>query len=286
MSAARHTYGESAFAETPDGRRLHYMEAGRGAPVAVFESGMGISRSTWGLVQPRVAEHVRAVVYDRAGLGRSDPDAEPRTLERLAADLGALLTALGPGPFVLVGHSWGGPVVRRAAAADPSRIRGLVLVDQTDENCDLYFSPAGRRRFASARVLTPPAARVGLYRLAGSRPGRVQPPDVAAEHRAEDFTPRAARVMAAELAAFTDELSALRAHPPALGDIEVSVISGTKPTRADKKVRTAVTAAHRETAEALAGGRFVEAAGSAHLVMFDEPGVIVGEILEMVDKES
>jgi pimeloyl-ACP methyl ester carboxylesterase len=51
---------------------------------------------------------------------------------------------------VLVGHSWGGPIVRVAAAGVPERIAGLVLVDQTDEGCDMFFSSASERQ---ARLL-------------------------------------------------------------------------------------------------------------------------------------
>ena len=81
----------------------------------------------------RARRRTTAVVYDRSGLGRSPADPKSRTLHRLASDL---LDHLGHGPFVLVAHSWGGPIVRVAAAASPGRVAGLVLVDQTDEGCD------------------------------------------------------------------------------------------------------------------------------------------------------
>ncbi|WP_054026272.1 alpha/beta fold hydrolase [Bacillus sp. FJAT-28004] len=73
------------------GRQLRYMEKGAGKLTVVFESGMGLSRSTWGLVQPLVAEHARVIVYDRTGIGRSEPGLMPRTLARMADDLAYLL---------------------------------------------------------------------------------------------------------------------------------------------------------------------------------------------------
>lgn len=278
-----HTFGTSAFATTSDGRRLHYMVRGTVGPTVVFESGMGFSRSIWGLVQPVVAERVRAVVYDRAGSGRSDDDPNPRTLTRMADDLAAVLAELGDGPFILVGHSWGGPIVRVAATADPARIQGIVLVDQSDENCELYFLPSAEKRYAMTRALLPKLARSGLYRLLGSRIGGKQPADIAADHRAEDFTPRAARTMLGEQDQFSAGLRNLRDQPHELGMVHVSVITGTKLPRLDKTTRTALTAAHRRTAAAFPNGRLVEAERSGHLIMFTEPDLIVDEILRIAD---
>jgi pimeloyl-ACP methyl ester carboxylesterase len=276
-----HTFGTSGFATAPDGRRLHYMARGTGGPTVVFESGMGFSRSIWGLVQPVVAERVRAVVYDRAGTGRSDDDPQPRTLDRMADDLGAVLRELGEGPCILVGHSWGGPIVRVAARANPAGIQGIVLVDQSDENCELYFLPSAEKRYAMTRVLMPALAGSGLYRLLGSRMGGKQPADVAADHRAEDFTMRAARTMIAEQDQFSEGLRNLREQPHELGALDVSVITGTKLPRLDKTTRTALTAAHRRTAATFPKGRLVEAQRSGHLIMFTEPDVIVDEILRI-----
>jgi pimeloyl-ACP methyl ester carboxylesterase len=82
----------------------------------VFESGMGASCLSWTLVQPQVAQFTRAVSYDRAGHGWSDPVREPRTAQQIAQELHTLLDATGvPGPYVLVGHSFGGYVNRAFA---------------------------------------------------------------------------------------------------------------------------------------------------------------------------
>lgn len=140
------TLGCSRFVRLPDGRKLHYMVAGTGEPTVVFESGLGASRSEWGLVQPLVARRFRTVVYDRANLGRSDDDAEPRTLERLTDDLTQLLAALDAG-YILAGHSYGGTITLAAAAADPGRVAGLVLIDHADEHVNICCgSPLKRLR--------------------------------------------------------------------------------------------------------------------------------------------
>lgn len=281
-----HTFGSSAFVQTRDGRKLHYMSKGTGDLTVVFESGMGASRSNWGLVAPAIAEHARAVVYDRAGAGRSDVDSAPRSLERIARDLGDLLTALGPGPFILVGHSWGGPIVRATAAAHRSRLRGVILVDPSDEHCELYFSNTAKKSFALNGFLIPIMARTGLYRLLGSKAGRVQPDDVAVDHLKEDFTVQAASTMLAEGKTFLNDMAALLEHPPDLGDLEVSVISGTKPGKGEGKIRPALITAHRHTVSQLSNGRWIAADQSGHMVMYTDPQVIIAEILRMINDES
>lgn len=278
-----HTYGDSHYIQTPDGRQLHYMENGAGPVTVVFESGMGMSRSAWGLVQPVVARYARAVVYDRAGSGKSDVDRTPRTLSRMADDLMCLLSHLGAGPFILVGHSWGGPVVRTAASRNPDIIRGLVLVDPTDEHCGLYFKEASVKHFAKMNTLLPLLAGTGLYKLMGSKPGKVLPADVYKEQRQEDFTMRAAHTMVAEGAAFLEDLRALLAHPLRLEGIEVSVLSGTLITRIERNFRPALHAAHKQTAAGLAHSRLVEARQSGHMIMYSEPGLVADEIRRMID---
>jgi len=282
MGSSNHTFGESGFARTDDDRSLHYMVSGSGPVTVVFESGLGFSRSCWGLVQPAIARLTRAVVYDRAGFGDSEVDVAPRTIARMARDLGALLDHLGTGPFLLVGHSWGGPIIRRVAADMPGRVRGLVLVDPTDENCDLYFTSAVRRNFALTRSITPFLARTGLYRALGSRPGRVQPADVAADHSRDDFGIAGATAATAELAVFHPELEKLRDSAPEIGDIEVSLISGARASRLERAQRLAIRAAHRRSVETFANARMIDAVTSGHSVMFEQPQLVIDEIATML----
>jgi pimeloyl-ACP methyl ester carboxylesterase len=111
-------------------RRMHIHVTGEGTPTVVFESGMGASCLSWTLVQPQVAQFTRAVSYDRAGHGWSDPAPEPRTAGQIAQELRTLLETAGvPGPYVLVGHSFGGYVNRAFAHLYRNEVVGMVLVD-------------------------------------------------------------------------------------------------------------------------------------------------------------
>jgi pimeloyl-ACP methyl ester carboxylesterase len=267
---------------TADGRQLNIERRGEGRPTVVFESGMGMSRSTWGAVVPAVAAETATVVYDRSGLGRSAPDPAPRVLARLAADHVDLLTALDAGPYVLVAHSWGGPIVRSVAALVPDRIAGLVLVDQSDEGCELFFSTAAERQFRMMSYVLPVLARVGVMRLIVGRTTSALPEPEASAMRAEDSTVAAARAQLAEMASTTDDLRRLLAEPPVPPDVPVTLISGTKATRVGRHRRDALVAAHRARAESLPQGRHVLADGSGHLVPLTEPAIVADEVLRIV----
>ncbi len=91
-------------------------------------------------VFPEVAKFTRVCAYDRPGTpvgekpSRSDPVPQPTTAGEAVADLHALLSAAGEaGPYVLVGHSYGGLVVRLYASTYPEDVSGLVLVDALTE---------------------------------------------------------------------------------------------------------------------------------------------------------
>jgi pimeloyl-ACP methyl ester carboxylesterase len=116
------------------GRRLHLLRRGEGAPTVVLESGGagGSSTQDWPVLG-RVARFTRALSYDRAGLGWSDPAPAPRTFDGMAGDLDALLSAAGePPPFVLVGGSFGGLLVQVYSRRFPSKVAGVVILDAPD----------------------------------------------------------------------------------------------------------------------------------------------------------
>ncbi|HEY6061038.1 MAG TPA: alpha/beta hydrolase [Gemmatimonadales bacterium] len=116
------------------GIRLDVVRTGAGAPAVVFEAGLGDPLSDWDRVWPAVAEFTTVVAYSRSGIGRSDPGPEEHTVRRAAAELHALLARLRiPPPYVLVGRSYGGILVRLYTSLYPADVAGLVLVDGSHE---------------------------------------------------------------------------------------------------------------------------------------------------------
>jgi hypothetical protein len=91
------------------GTRLNLYCSGSGSPAVVFDSGWEDWAPVWTIVQPQVARWTRACSYDRAGAGFSDPGRLPRTSVRIADELHSALHHAGiEGPYILVGHAFGG----------------------------------------------------------------------------------------------------------------------------------------------------------------------------------
>ncbi len=123
---------------------LHLNCTGDGGPTVILESGLGGNSLDWSRVQPLVARHSRVCSYDRAGYGWSDAAREPRTARQIASELHRLLVyGSVPPPYILVGHSFGGLVVRLFASQHPDETAGIVLVDSSHEEQFERFEAAG-----------------------------------------------------------------------------------------------------------------------------------------------
>lgn len=117
-----------------DGPSLRMWDTGAGNPTVVFEAGSGGPLEAWTRVQPEVSAFARTISYDRAGNGLSTKSANPRDGRHVAMELHAALhNAHVPPPYILVGHSLGGPYIRVFAGMYPDEVAGLVLVDPTQE---------------------------------------------------------------------------------------------------------------------------------------------------------
>ncbi len=120
------------------GHSLRMYICGSGSPTVVFETGgapaSGGPLEVWERIQPAVSQFVRTVSYDRAGCALSEPGPKPRDCRQVALELHtALQNAHVPPPYLLVGHSFGGPMNRVFAAMYPDDVFGMVLVDPTQE---------------------------------------------------------------------------------------------------------------------------------------------------------
>ena len=105
---------------------------GNKSPTILIDVGIAGSSASWYKIAQTLSNDVRVCLYDRAGYGWSDPGRGERTTATIAHELNLLINkAEIPGPFVLVGHSFGGFTARYLAAKFPKNVVGLVLVDSS-----------------------------------------------------------------------------------------------------------------------------------------------------------
>ena len=146
------------------GHRLYIECSGSGGPAVILQPGLGASSSAWATIAPTVAATTTVCTYDRAGHGRSD-EAGSQDGIALATDLHTLLERAGvPGPYILVGHSSGGPYVRVFAARYPDDVAGMVLLDAqpADAFTALPQYPGVYSMFETISTLSPSLARIDL----------------------------------------------------------------------------------------------------------------------------
>ena len=216
--------------------RLHLHTQGRhhrtdnpDTPVVLLDAGTPGFSAQWGWIQPAIAEFATVVSYDRPGLGWSDPrrDDGPYDPRDTARQLHAALEKLGlPGPYLLVGHSYGGLTSRLFADAYPEEISGLVLVDPShpDQGSRLGVGdPAGSMWFMAPLAHTG-ALRLGLATgLFDDRIGDL-PERQADEASALFVQPGQWSTVELELAAWSDIASQLE-QAKTLGDLPLTVLT-------------------------------------------------------------
>ncbi len=162
--------GSGRWVEIGNRCRLYLHEKGSGCPTVLFEAGIAATNLNWFHVQETVAGFTGTASYDRSGLGWSSPARTPRTPGNIAAELHNLLQCGGiKPPYILVGHSFGGLVMRRFAVLYPEEVAGVVLVDPM--RCEEWppLNPSKQSQLDLGKRLTRfaiPAAHCGFARLA------------------------------------------------------------------------------------------------------------------------
>lgn len=119
------------------GRSLWLTCTGTGSPTVVLVHGQGQDMSSLAIVHAGAYKLTRTCSYDRAGQGRSDPGPQPQTIQHIVKDLFALLHAadIEP-PYVLVGHSLGGPIVWGASTEHPDEVAGFLSMNGVPRAAD------------------------------------------------------------------------------------------------------------------------------------------------------
>ena len=138
------------------GYRLNILCTGIGTPAVILDSGLGEPALSWIGVQTGVERSTRVCSYDRAGYGHSDPGPHPRSSLQIATELHALLEkSKTPGPYVLVGHSFGGYNVRVYAGLYRDEVAGVVLVDSSHEDQGRFEPASARDQARGLQTLAP-----------------------------------------------------------------------------------------------------------------------------------
>jgi pimeloyl-ACP methyl ester carboxylesterase len=234
--------------------QLWMQVAGQGDVTVVFEAGGGDDSSVWAGMEPdvRLANGVRTVVYDRAGLGKSAPAPGPYRIDDEAAALVRALDRFAiKAPIVLVAHSYGGFVATLVAAKD-ARVAGVVLIDA---NLAAFFDDAEVAHLEAKYAPQFPAL--------------------------ERARPALARVLIPVMRAYPETAKRMRAvaFPPALPAIDI--VAEHSWGDSDQE-NAAMRRVHDAFVAASPARRQVVATGSGHNVMHDRPQVVTDAIAAMI----
>lgn len=249
---------------------LHCTGPVGAGPTVIFESGGGAFSTDWKAIQALLGSHVRTCAYDRAGSGWSEAGPTPRTLRQEVFELHALLeTAKVPGPYVLVGHSIGGLLVRLYAEKYATNVAGMVLVDPTHESGMLGVMKYGGwvrlREKGTGRPL--PEPRLG--------PGAKQPVDPDTDYLAEEMR---------------SLYLAGQANPQPLGGRPLVILAGGKRKQPPGTPDDYWKQLKQEREEQVAGlaqlssnSKFIRDPESGHALHRDNPQLVVRAIQEVLE---
>jgi pimeloyl-ACP methyl ester carboxylesterase len=150
------------------GYSLHINCVGQGSPTVVLDGGSGEMSAQWVWVQREVSDSTRVCAYDRAGMGWSEMGPQPRDAKQISSELHTLLTKADiEGPYVLVGHSFGGLYMQTYAARYPDKVAGVALVESSHPDQFSYRQVARDSYEPQKQIFSvfSLAARLGIIRL-------------------------------------------------------------------------------------------------------------------------
>ncbi len=255
------------------GYRLHLNCTGEGSPTVVIDAGLGDWSTSWGLVQPEVAKTTRVCTYDRAGMGWSEPGPRPRDAAHIAKELHTLLeNANIPGPYLMVGHSFGGLPVQVFAHEHPAEVAGVVLIESMYPGQQTYATQS--QMFSVASVLT----RFGIVRLLARPLGlSADVPFAQAASDALSVRPKSLQAFADEIRGIPDSLAQAGAVPT-FGELPLIVLSRGLDPDADWQ------AGQAQLSELSSNSQHLTAEKSDHGIQLQQPEAAVDAITSMIEQ--
>jgi pimeloyl-ACP methyl ester carboxylesterase len=272
------------------------------SPVVIVSPGSGSSVAQWALVQPEVAKFARICIYDRLGTGWSFGMPKGQTYQEEAEDVHKMLQNAGvPGPYVLVGASYGGAVMQTYAGLYPQEVAGMVMVDVVTRKIETSYPQQYQENLKISRQVVAAFSTPGLFRLMqwfGMMPKSTPqfdllPPEWRDMANALDYNSRMGVDRKANISSFDERNVQFMAAAP-LPDVPMIVIARDKadelpgPPMDKEIIRQAEQVwrdAQIELAAQVSDGTLIVATGSGHSIQFDKPQVVIdaiGTILERV----
>lgn len=265
------------------GYRLHVKMSGQGDIPVIMEAGGGGCLLNWHLVEPDVAQFARVLIYDRAGYGWSDPGPKPRTPAQTVTELKALLHHANiPGPYVFVGSSFGGIVLRLYANRYPDDVAGMVLADAGYEGQQPRRTGLAGTSFRSRvhRRITLVTTYLGITRLLSLfRPqfSSVEPQEIRSVYTALRLQTTYVTAVLELMAGAEEGFQQLRTGENLLGDTPLIVLTaGRNLTQTWKDIQ-------QELAQKSTNSRHIIAEGSGHSIQFERPDLVITAIHDVAE---
>ncbi len=287
------------------GRKINLYCTGQGATTVIFDGPAGDAGWTWFKVQPEVAKHTRACIYDRAGFGFSDPAQRPNTSENAVDDLHkALLIADIKPPFLLVGNSLGGSNVQVFTYRYPHEVKGLVLVEPQSEDETTRTNKASQGLINKIYAMVKDhdqqclvAANKGIKPGSDAaascigEPSQYFGPLLGKQVKAMMLTKSYWKTRVDEANAFETSDKQLRTLRKPFGSIPLIVLTrGVSPYADPSQPQSAVNKAvenenekiHKEIAALSTKGKQRVVAGASHGIQGDQPSAVTEAIVEVL----
>jgi pimeloyl-ACP methyl ester carboxylesterase len=233
-------------------------------------------------------------VYDRPGLGWSDPSLGWPTGAGLARGLHDLLGAAGViPPYVIAGHSMGGLVARVFGSLYPAEVAGMALIDASH--------PRQRTRLPAVSVQDRPGGKLAEVALDFARPlGLRRLRRSLARSQADgaglaaDLSSRGRRASAKELLAFDRVCREAGTIAGSLGDLPLTVVTSSarlpgqpetsRPQQARNRFYPPWAALQAENAALSADSVHIVAPSAGHHVQRDDPELVITALSDLVQR--